>query len=128
VDFAAAVGRPALVNVWATWCEPCKEELPILAEYAAGSGAVPVVGLAVQSDAAGALDLLAALNVRFANVIDTDGSATAALKLRDALPASYVIGSDGTVHLVTDPRPFRSVDQVRQTVARYLPPQGNGSS
>ncbi|HEV2784600.1 MAG TPA: TlpA disulfide reductase family protein [Actinophytocola sp.] len=129
VDLGEALGaRPVLVNVWATWCQPCKEELPLLAEYAAEPGAVPVIGVAVQTRPADALELLAVLRVRFANLLDSDGAAQRALRLPDALPASYVIGSDGTVHLVTDPRLFRSVDEVRQTVARYLPPNGSGSS
>jgi thiol-disulfide isomerase/thioredoxin len=122
VDLGAvlAAGRPVLVNLWATWCQPCKEELPVLAAYAAEPGAAPVVGLAVRSEPAGALDLLAALRVRFANLLDPDGAAVRALKVPDALPASYVIGSDGTVHFISDPRLFRSVDQVRETVAGYL--------
>jgi thiol-disulfide isomerase/thioredoxin len=129
VDLAAVVPRPALINVWATWCQPCKEELPVLAAYGAEPGAVPVVGLAVQSEPAGALELLAALGVRFANLADPDGAAVRAMKVPDALPASYVIGSDGTVHFVTDPRLFSSVDQVRRTVAGYSQPApGNGSS
>lgn len=128
VDFAAAIGGgPALVNVWATWCQPCKEELPVLAAYAGEPGSVPVLGLAVRSGSADALELLAALRVRLPNLLDPDGAALHALKAPDALPASYVIGSDGTVHFVTDPRLFRSVDQVRQTVARYLPPGGSGT-
>jgi thiol-disulfide isomerase/thioredoxin len=127
VDLAGVLGgRPVLVNIWATWCEPCRDELPVLAAYAAEPKAVAVVGLAVKSPEADALELLARLGVRFPNVADPDGAAVRALKVPDALPASYVIESDGTVHFVTDPRLFRSVDAVRQTVARYVPPDGSG--
>jgi thiol-disulfide isomerase/thioredoxin len=127
VDVAGALGgRPVLVNIWATWCEPCRDELPVLAAYAAEPKAVSVVGVAVRSPEVDALKLLSRLGVRYPNVADPDGAAVRALKVPDALPASYVIESDGTVHFVTDPRLFRSVEAVRQTVARYVPPDGSG--
>jgi thiol-disulfide isomerase/thioredoxin len=120
VDLARTLaGGPVLVNVWATWCAPCKEELPLLARYAAEKGAVPVVGLAVQSTPADALELLGALKVRLPALADSDGSAGRALKLPAGLPASYVVGADGTVRLVSSPRLFSSVGQIRTAVATY---------
>ncbi|MGQ0841293.1 TlpA family protein disulfide reductase [Actinokineospora sp.] len=121
VDAAAALGgRPVLVNVWATWCLPCREELPVLSEYAADAGSVDVVGLAVKSPAADALDLLRTLGVRLPTLLDRDGSVERGLKVPDALPASYVISADGSVNFVGRPRVFRSVDEVREAVTRYL--------
>jgi thiol-disulfide isomerase/thioredoxin len=120
VDLARVLAdRPVLVNVWATWCAPCKEELPLLAKYAAEPGAVPVVGLAVQSTQAGALELLGSLGVRLPTVADPDGVAARALRLPAGLPASYVVGADGAVRLVAKPRLFESVDQVRDAVVAY---------
>ncbi|OLF15830.1 TlpA family protein disulfide reductase [Actinophytocola xanthii] len=117
VDLAAALAaRPLLVNVWATWCAPCREELPLLAEYAAEPGAVPVVGLAVQSKAVDALELLDALDVRLPAVLDERGAAAKALRLPPGLPASYVVDEDGEVRLVENPRLFRSVAEIRQAV------------
>jgi thiol-disulfide isomerase/thioredoxin len=119
VDLAAMLAdEPVLVNVWATWCQPCKEELPLLASYAAGPNAVPVVGLAVQSTQAGALRLLESVGVRLPTVLDTDGAAAKALKLPVGLPASYLVAADGSVRLVGDPRLFRSVEEIRQAVER----------
>lgn len=120
VDLAKTLaGGPVLVNVWATWCAPCKEELPLLASYAAEPGAVPVVGLAVQSTPAGALELLGSLKVRLPSLADPSGGAQRALRLPAGLPASYLVGADGAVRLVEKPRLFRSVDQIRQAVATY---------
>lgn len=124
VDLARALGdRPVLVNVWATWCAPCKEELPLLAKYAAEPDAAPVVGLAVQSTQADALELLGSLGVRLPTLVDsgsaTDSATARALKLPAGLPASYVVGTDGDVRLVSDPRVFGSVDQVRAAVTTY---------
>ena len=111
-------GRDVLVNVWATWCQPCREELPLLAEYAAAPDALDVVGLAVQSPEADALELLPALGVRFPNLFDGGGAVAKALKVPDALPASYLISADGSVTFVAQPRVFRTVEDVRATVAR----------
>jgi thiol-disulfide isomerase/thioredoxin len=127
VDLAGALGgKPALINVWATWCPPCREELPVLAGYAAAPGGVPVIGLVFQSPPKDTLELLTSLGVHYANVLDTDGAASRALRIPDALPASYVIGSDGSVHFVNDPRLFHSVESVRAAVARYVPLDGSG--
>ncbi len=113
-------GRPVLVNVWATWCVPCRDELPLLAEYAAGAGAIDVVGLAVKSPPQDALDLLRKLDVRFPNLLDRDGSVERGLRVPDALPASYLVAADGTVTFVARPRLFRSAEDVREAVTRYL--------
>ncbi|MFI7676318.1 TlpA family protein disulfide reductase [Actinophytocola sp. NPDC049390] len=130
VDLGAVLaGRPALINVWASWCQPCREELPVLEAYATSSDAVAVLGVQVQSDPADGLDLLASLGVHFPSVHDGDGAVGKALQLPKYLPVSYVVRPDGTVHRVDPPKPFTSTDQVRAAVQRYLaggqPDHGN---
>ncbi len=111
-----AIKGPALVNMWATWCQPCKTELPILAEYAAQPAAVPVIGLAVESRPADALELLAALNVKLPSFLDEQGRAMRQLNVV-ALPATYFVDAAGSMTLIENPRLFRSVDEVTQAVA-----------
>jgi cytochrome c biogenesis protein CcmG/thiol:disulfide interchange protein DsbE len=50
LDLADLRGRPVVVNFWATWCEPCVREFPLLARAAAGHKAdrLAVVGVLVQ--------------------------------------------------------------------------------
>ncbi|MCP2164612.1 TlpA family protein disulfide reductase [Goodfellowiella coeruleoviolacea] len=122
VDLGAVLaGRPALINVWATWCPPCREELPLLDEYAGQPGAVTVLGVQIQerSSPEDGLATLTDLGVRLPSVVDQDRAVSSALGTPNYLPVSYVVDADGAVHQVDPPTPFRSVDQIRETVARY---------
>jgi thiol-disulfide isomerase/thioredoxin len=119
VDLGAALaGRPALLNVWASWCQPCRAELPALQSYAARPDAVPVVGIDVRDDPRSALALLHELGVTLPSVADPDGALRAPLSLPPALPVSYVVRADGTVVRVDPPTPFSSADEVAAAVAR----------
>jgi thiol-disulfide isomerase/thioredoxin len=119
VDLGRALaGRPALLNVWASWCAPCRQELPALAEYAARPGAVAVLGVDVRDDPRAALALLAELDVRLPVVTDPDDAVRRALDIPPGLPMSYLVRADGTVVRVDPPIPFGTADEVAAAVAR----------
>lgn len=125
VDLGAALaGRPALLNLWGPLCQPCAQELPALAAYAAGTDAVPVLGVEVQRLPEGALEMLTALNVHYPSVSDPDGRLRAALGAPPVLPLSFVVSADGRVSQVNPPEVLRSPEQVRAVVQRYLDDPG----
>jgi thiol-disulfide isomerase/thioredoxin len=119
VDVGAVLaGRPVLINVWASWCEVCREELPVLDAYAAAPGAVPVLGVQVQSAPEDGLELLASLGVHLPSIVDIDQAVSRALRAPGYLPVSYVVSADGTIRQVLPPKPFRSVDEIAQALSR----------
>jgi thiol-disulfide isomerase/thioredoxin len=92
-------GRPMLVNVWASWCGPCIEEMPELQRFAAAQGpaGVHVVGIALD-DEANVRDFLEKIPVSYPILIDAPGPADAGVRLgnpRGVLPYSILVSPDG---------------------------------
>lgn len=113
---ALALKGPLLINFWATWCQPCQEELPVLDSYAKQPGAVPVVPVLVDSREADGLELLARLGVRLPSVYDGADELRRQVKAPMTLPATYYVAADGQVRQITDPPYFKAPDQVEKAV------------
>jgi thiol-disulfide isomerase/thioredoxin len=115
----ALAGEPTLINLWASWCAPCREEIPILGAYAEEPDSVRVVGVNVQDSQSSALALLADLGVHYPSYGDAD-EVQGTLVAPPVLPLSFVVQRDGSVERVTDPPVFRNTQQIRDAVARMV--------
>jgi len=91
-------GRAVLVNFWATWCTPCREEMPSFERLRAALEAQRVTVLAVNlaEPEARIRRFLDTMPVRYPILLDRDGATARAWSAR-VLPATYVIGPDGKI-------------------------------
>lgn len=85
-----ADSAPLLVNIWASWCEPCKKELPLL-QKVASTGKLNVIGFSRDRDKASAAGALKAAGVTYSNWLDSDASL--GVELDNRVPLSSVPSS-----------------------------------
>jgi peroxiredoxin len=94
-------GRVVMVNFWATWCGPCRQEMPQLNrlyEKYRASGFV-LLGVNVDDDARKAAEVAAKLGVKFPVLLDTDKAVSKRYDLA-TMPSTVIIDRDGTVRYV----------------------------
>lgn len=95
-------GRPVVVNIWASWCAPCRTEMPLLHDAARSYGSdVVILGVASKDDPAEAQGFLDDLGITYPNVFDESGQIRVALGLT-AYPTTYVFGADGRLRARVD--------------------------
>jgi thiol-disulfide isomerase/thioredoxin len=98
VDLAAFRGRPILLNIWATWCGPCLEEMPSIDSLAANPKLKDkgVVFLCVSTDKS-AERLRDFLKDKPWKMTILRATSIPAVFLTDAIPATFVIAPDGRI-------------------------------
>jgi thiol-disulfide isomerase/thioredoxin len=87
-------GTPVVVNLWASWCEPCKLEMPRLAAAAAEHFDVQFVGVDTRDSRDGAESFIARFSVPFPSLFDPDGAIQTELG-SFGLPVTLFIDADG---------------------------------
>ncbi|PZC43795.1 MAG: Thiol-disulfide isomerase or thioredoxin [Chloroflexi bacterium] len=90
-------GQPLVINVWASWCPPCREEAPTLSRVAAdleGSG-VRFLGIVSDDTASNAREFTEEAQLDFPHAID-DGSFDHTYQVQ-VLPTTYVLDATGAL-------------------------------
>jgi cytochrome c biogenesis protein CcmG/thiol:disulfide interchange protein DsbE len=88
-------GTPVIVNIWASWCSPCRTETTLLERtWKAHGQEVVILGVASKDVAASSRSFMDEFGVSYPNVFDVSGDIRAMLGLR-GFPTTYVFGADG---------------------------------
>lgn len=92
-------GKTLLINFWATWCAPCRDEMP---ELQALSDEIDperyaVIGVAVDEDRNLALEFLLEHGIRFTNFQDPDRHLATRLLGIETYPASFIVSPGGII-------------------------------
>jgi cytochrome oxidase Cu insertion factor (SCO1/SenC/PrrC family)/thiol-disulfide isomerase/thioredoxin len=112
-------GRPVVVNAWASWCPPCRQELPLFAGAAARFGKrVAFLGLDVNDETGPARRFLAAHPLSYPSYFDDGGHAAAWLGNFVGLPTTVFVDRSGRV-VATHAGQYTSAAALAADVTRY---------
>ena len=96
-------GNAILVNLWATWCPPCRAEMPAIEkmyrEYKDQGLVVLAVNMTSQDDPANIAPFIQKYDLTFPTLLDEIGAVSAAYQLR-SLPSTYFINRSGIIQEV----------------------------
>jgi thiol-disulfide isomerase/thioredoxin len=89
-----ADGRPVLVNILASWCAPCRDELPVLIRAHEDNPDIAFLGIDHLDRREDAEAFLEEMNVTFPTLFDINGDVAAAVQAR-GMPTTLIFDADG---------------------------------
>jgi peroxiredoxin len=94
-------GQVVLLNFWASWCGPCRQEMPLLdrLHHRYEDTGFAVLGVNVEGETAPAQDIVDKTSVTFPILID-DGQKVSQMYNLQAMPSTVVIDRDGVVRYI----------------------------
>ena len=119
----AAIKGPAIINVWGSWCKPCKEEMPYFAEfYATMDPNMQLIGVNVEEKRIEDGRMFARTNgIKWPNLYDGEGITRPYFGM--GVPVTWFIGESGNV-VHKKVGPVKSADELRVLTFKYLGNRG----
>lgn len=118
------VRGPAVINLWASWCAPCRKELPAFQRLSERTeGRLTVLGVNTRDSRGGAQSIGEDFGVRFPTLVDQGEALQRALG-RNAIPLTVLVGGDGRIRHVDASGALddaRLADLVRQHLGMAVP-------
>jgi thiol-disulfide isomerase/thioredoxin len=121
-------GSLLLLNFWATWCAPCREEMPSMEQLSRnfGSQGFAVVAVNQRENAALVNKFMKTHGLNFATPLDTDGRVAASYRVY-GIPVTYLIDGNGqAIGMKSGPRDWASRDVI-DAFRKLIGDAGGGS-
>lgn len=97
VSLSSLRGKPVVINFWATWCAPCKEEMPLLEKTAQQLGdQVVILGVDYAEGKDVVQSFVSELGLTFPILLDSDGAVADRYFVRN-YPSTFFVDAEGVV-------------------------------
>jgi peroxiredoxin len=130
VRLADLRGRPVLINIWATWCSPCREEMPSMNALYKDYSAKGLAMVAIATDTEGqpvVAPFMQAYGLTFPILLDPQNMVGTQLQV-PGIPTSYLLDKRGRViDLVIGARDWYS-RKIRHLIEQLLAEEGGGTT
>ncbi len=113
VELAGLRGHPVILNFWATWCGPCRQEMPELQAFYDDRHpkGLEIIAIDIQESAEEVARYRQSLGIAFPTVLDADGTVTRRYQIR-GVPTTFFVDADGTIQdLNTGPLNRRALER-----------------
>ena len=125
VKLSALKGKPVLINLWASWCQPCVKELPVIqglhTRY--GPAGLQVIGINIDLDLGTAETFTARHGLSYTVLHDAQGDSAKPFRV-DQIPATFLYDAQGRLVWQTDDELKPDDPGLRAALKRVLPEAG----
>jgi thiol-disulfide isomerase/thioredoxin len=104
IDLGSLKGKVVLVDIWASWCAPCKEEMPLLDEMAGRlkNRGVQIIAVSIDEDRDSAQEFLSSRPSWSLTVAHDPKGKLPEVLHPGKMPSSYVLDADGIIRYVNE--------------------------
>jgi len=89
-------GKKVLLNFFATWCPPCRAEIPDFERFHRENKDVVLIGINIQEDKATVEEFLSSMGVTYPVLLDRDGKVSAQFGI-EGIPTTFLIDKNGKI-------------------------------